>query len=768
MKNTYFGKIVAELKKEVNPALNQPKICFSTLKILEYWMRILNTNPECLNKEVAIRLMSEPYIVMYAHEVEETFKDLAAKGREDTDNFCRNSFINSVRRYRREKNAENHETAIATFVKETADADRNDMHPSYYQKLMKITLKLFREYAMEMLSTGIDENDVSFVRMQNVKKTFRLSDDEMELLLYLWLRESPDLNLSDDSGSEIFRPRRYRDLNTNANSLQNISRALGMSVDKITSLLGKDSSLVRLQLVDCDLEIPRDVQMYLSCYSDDVDLKPFKLAAEPTVSFAQLQGKNPDAKLALDMLKYHDFKHPLHILFYGVEGTGKTELAKAIAKEARLPLLEVSIDTDEKELFGRRAESRSASLMQYRIRGIALADWQCEQSKAIILVDEADMVLNCAEKGTLNSLFESTKAPVIWISNSMNFVENSTRRRFDFSMAFKRLAKDERVSVLNSVLKAQKAEKLLTDEDKVKLMVEYPAMAGGLTLAVKRTVDLMKHKAVDSPYKSMARMLKAHTALLGIPNGTLKDVESHAPNYSLEGLNIEGSTGEIMEVAKNYDEVWKTLNEDSAPNSLNMLLYGPPGTGKTEFVRHLARSLGRNLIIKRASDLLGMYVGQTEAMIAEAFAEADRTQSILFFDEADSFLGSREFAHQGHEISKTNELLTQMENFRGIFIAATNFEDRLDAACRRRFALKLGFSYLKPEGIGHIWNAFFPDVECPASTKELPLLTPGDFNAVNGRLRYLPATQRTPERIEAELRKEIAAKDQRAGRSMGF
>jgi hypothetical protein len=51
---------------------------------------------------------------------------------------------------------------------------------------------------------------------------------------------------------------------------------------------------------------------------------------------------------------------------------------------------------------------------------------------------------------------------------------------------------------------------------------------------------------------------------------------------------------------------------------------------------------------------------------------------------------------------------------------------------------------------------------------ELPLLTPGDFNAVNGRLRFLPESARTSERIEAELRKELQAKDSHAGRSMGF
>ena len=56
----------------------------------------------------------------------------------------------------------------------------------------------------------------------------------------------------------------------------------------------------------------------------------------------------------------------------------------------------------------------------------------------------------------------------------------------------------------------------------------------------------------------------------------------------------------------------------------------------------------------------------------------------------------------------------------------------------------------------------------PAAVMRMPMLTPGDFNAVNGRLRYLPESARTADRIEAELRKELSAKDSHAGRTMGF
>ncbi len=789
--NKYFSKIADTLEKNSENKIEKNNVVFSTLKILEYWVRILQTSPECVNREVAVRLMDEKSTLAFVDEVITFFKHYLNKDKpkkkknndseieelideDDEENFrtdvCCPRLLRAVNRYLDEAKPKCIKKASANFLKVLHNMDSDDMAPQLYQELQSITCSHFTKYAMATLRKGISEKDPSFKRVQKIKKIYRLNNDELELLLYLWLRESNDLEITESERS-FLRHRRFRDNDNNCNSLDNISRATGFSNEQLSTLLSKDSALNRLNLLDEHMDIPREVAKFLSGYSDGADMKAFKEAEEGTVSFEQLQGANPDAKLLLTLLKNHKREKPLNILLHGVPGTGKTELSKALAKELGVPLWEISIDVDDNEIGGvRRTESRSASLLQYRLRAITLADWHCEHNPGFILVDEADMVLNFGEKGSLNHFFETLRTPVIWISNNMRFVEDSTRRRFDFSMVFKPLAKDERLSVLNSVLKAQNAEDLLSDEEKLRLVVEYPAMAGGLSLAVQHTKSLFGCGATNANenYKTMARLLKAHTQLMGIRTGSLKDVESHAPSYSLEGLNIEGSTSEIMEVINSYDKVWNTLEEDDAPNSLNILLYGPPGTGKTEFVRYIARSLGRNLIIKRASDLLGMFVGQTEAQIAAAFEEANRTKSVLFFDEADSILCNRATASQNHEVSKVNELLTQMENFKGIFIAATNFERHLDPASARRFALKVGFDYLKPEGIRHLWDVFFPETACPDSVANLPMLTPGDFNAVNGRLRYFPASSKTPDRIEAELRKELKCKDDRAGRTMGF
>lgn len=773
-KATYFETVVKNLEEDSYANLEKRStICFSTLKILEYWVRILSQNPESVNRQVAFRLMNEKALREMSEQVSQLFSKVSVEDDFDPEPTsarrrhmlrCRMHIAEAVNDYKKHKKSR---YSLTKLLRALANMDSDDVSPELFQEIVKVIAANFREYAINTLKEGISEDDISLCRVKKTKEMFRLNDKELELLLYLWLRGSNDLEINSEDQIQL-RPRRFRDNDANNGSLQNISRATGLSMEDLDQLLSKDSALCKLQLIDSDLDVLCDVHHYLSGYSDEAGMKSFNIAKEGSVPFKQLAENNPEASLALDIIKNHDRKHPLNMLFYGTEGTGKTELAKAIAKELGMPLYEISISADDEELFGRGPDRRDTRLVQYRLRAITLADWQCEHAPGIIMVDEADLVLNGAEKGSLNHFFESINNPILWITNNMTFVEPSTRRRFDYSMHFKPLAKDERLSVLNSVLKAQNAQDLLTEQEKLMTVVEYPAMAGGLTLAVQRTKALLAAGVTDNAYKTIGKLLKAHTHLLNISNGSLKEIETHAPSYSLEGLNIQGSMEETLEVVNQFDAIWKTLDEDSAPRSLNMLLYGPPGTGKTEFVRYLARHLGRNLIIKRASDLLGKYVGENEAKIRAAFEEADRTKSILFFDEADSFLQDRSFATQEWQITKVNELLTQMENFKGIFIAATNFDKNLDQASRRRFALKLGFDYLKPEGAKHIWNAFFPNIECPESVCNLPLLTPGDFNAVNGRLQYLPASLKTPERIFQELKSEINAKDSRAGRTMGF
>ena len=194
-----------------------------------------------------------------------------------------------------------------------------------------------------------------------------------------------------------------------------------------------------------------------------------------------------------------------------------------------------------------------------------------------------------------------------------------------------------------------------------------------------------------------------------------------------------------------------------------LCLYGPSGTGKTAYGRWLATQLDMPLLVKRASDLMSMWVGGNEKNIAGVFRQATQEGALLLIDEVDSFLQDRQGAQRSWEISMVNEMLTQMEAFSGLFIASTNLMAGLDSAALRRFDLKVKFDFLRPEQVGALLSRYCTQLNLPEPGPELQprimrqqQLTPGDFAAVVRQHRFRPIT--TAAQLLAALEAEAALK----------
>jgi transitional endoplasmic reticulum ATPase len=110
------------------------------------------------------------------------------------------------------------------------------------------------------------------------------------------------------------------------------------------------------------------------------------------------------------------------------------------------------------------------------------------------------------------------------------------------------------------------------------------------------------------------------------------------------------------------------------------------------FARYLAERLDLELVEKRYSDLVSMWLGESEKAIALAFEEAADLRTFLVFDEADSLLRDRAAAQHSWEVTQVNEMLTRMERHPFPFACTTNAPELLDAASARRFLLKLRFA----------------------------------------------------------------------------
>lgn len=138
---------------------------------------------------------------------------------------------------------------------------------------------------------------------------------------------------------------------------------------------------------------------------------------------------------------------------------------------------------------------------------------------------------------------------------------------------------------------------------------------------------------------------------------------------------------------------------------------------------------------------MSKWVGETETNLRDMFREAEDDEAILLLDEADSFLQDRRGAERAWELTQVNELLTQMENFNGVFICATNFMEHLDLAAMRRFSVKLKFEYLRQDQVVSLFISTMHqlggevlDLSAMQSATQrlshLTQLTPGDFKAL--------------------------------------
>ncbi len=142
-----------------------------------------------------------------------------------------------------------------------------------------------------------------------------------------------------------------------------------------------------------------------------------------------------------------------------------------------------------------------------------------------------------------------------------------------------------------------------------------------------------------------------------------------------------------------YNDVIRALNEQELYESYGvtipngMLLYGPPGCGKTFISERFSEEVGFNIIELKPSDIKSKWLNETEQKIAEIFREAaENAPTIVFIDEFDAIVPSRETDLHQSTSSSVNEILAQMSNCseKGIFvIAASNRPEKIDPAVLR-------------------------------------------------------------------------------------
>lgn len=144
---------------------------------------------------------------------------------------------------------------------------------------------------------------------------------------------------------------------------------------------------------------------------------------------------------------------------------------------------------------------------------------------------------------------------------------------------------------------------------------------------------------------------------------------------------------------------------------LSVLFSGNPGTGKTMAAQVMANDLGLELYKIDLSGVVSKYIGETEKNLSRVFSEAQTSNAILFFDEADALFGKRtgvSDAHDRYANIEVSYLLQKMEEYDGIVILATNLRNNIDEAFVRRIRFILEFPFPDIDSRRQIWSKSIP------------------------------------------------------------
>jgi ATP-dependent 26S proteasome regulatory subunit len=158
-------------------------------------------------------------------------------------------------------------------------------------------------------------------------------------------------------------------------------------------------------------------------------------------------------------------------------------------------------------------------------------------------------------------------------------------------------------------------------------------------------------------------------------------------------------------------EAWGVGRKLASSAGVTMLFSGEPGTGKTMAAEVMANELGLDLYKIDLSTVVSKYIGETEKNLERIFGEAQSSNAILFFDEADAIFGKRsevKDAHDRYANIEISYLLQRMEAYEGVTILATNLRANLDEAFTRRLQFAVDFPFPDETDRLRIWQTLFP------------------------------------------------------------
>ncbi|WP_412543360.1 ATP-binding protein [Longispora sp. K20-0274] len=293
-----------------------------------------------------------------------------------------------------------------------------------------------------------------------------------------------------------------------------------------------------------------------------------------------------------------------------------------------------------------------------------------------------------------------------------------------------------------------------------------PALTAELALDARAHADLV---AGDIGLADISGLIRTRTGLT-LPAGmALVTPEAGWDRLVVAedvGLQLRDAVARLEHQSVVLDD-WGLRDRARAARGARLLFTGPPGTGKSLAAEAVAAAAGTDLLVVDVSRVVSKWIGETEKNLAMAFDAAERTQAVLFLDEADALFGTRteiSDAHDRYANLETAYLLQRLDRFDGLAVLATNLSHNIDPAFIRRIDFVVEFALPDLECRRSLWPLHLPaemlgdDVEFEALARLYPV--PGGWirnAAVAGAFLAAAAGDRIGQRhLVAAMRREYA------------
>ena len=447
----------------------------------------------------------------------------------------------------------------------------------------------------------------------------------------------------------------------------------------------------------------------------------FHIAAEgetlrgvPQVAYEDIGGLTDEIRKVREMIEL-PMRHPeifeklgveapKGVLLYGVPGTGKTLLAKAVANESNAHFISISGPEIMSKFYG-ESEARLREIFKEAR----------ERSPSIIFIDEIDSIAPKREEVTgeverrvvsqmlalMDGLEGRGKVIVIAATNRPNALDPALRRpgRFDREIEIRIPDKKGRLEILmihtrNMPLTEDVSlEKIASiSHGYVGADLEYLCKEAAMK-CLRRLLPDINLADEKIPPETLEKLVVNEEdyqfALREVTPAGMREVYIEKPEIRWDevgGLeSVKRELQEAVEWPMKYPTLYSKLGY-RMPRGI--LLHGPSGTGKTLLAKAVATESEANFISIKGPELLSKWVGESERGIREIFRRARQASPcIIFFDEIDSIAPVRGMSESVVTEKVVSQLLTELDGIESlhevVVIAATNRADMIDRAMIR-------------------------------------------------------------------------------------